>query len=497
MHARPLSAVARSAVALLAALAVGCQSPDERVAAFANHWAAGNFPEAEKEVDELIADESGADKELVTSSRGLDPEIDPAEGDTFLFLEEKAMTRLAAGDLDACIDLLREARDVLAARNESDDFKGWLEAGIVDDTSLEYRGADYERVLVPALLSIAALLEGGQDVYAYALQVGEVQERILGSSYGENVDGQGGGYNPRKQYQRVPLGAYIEGLVREREGYASEALKAYRRAREWGGDVPVVVEACQRTGGQAYAQPGAGVVHVFRLAGAGPRLVQGRSLITDQALALANLGSILLGEGSVGTFGQAEVPVPVVLGPILPPPELEVRAGAQLLASSSTVLDVDAVARQQLDANMPWILARAAIRRGVKAVAAHATQEAVEASQGSSSDADFWGFLAGFFTNLFLTAGENADTRQWTALPSQFQFARFELPAGTTELDLGTGMTVPVRVAAGKDSYVLVLQPNLSRAGAVIVDVYSRVIVEPPPPAEPAVPAAAPSAITP
>ena len=57
-------------------------------------------------------------------------------------------------------------------------------------------------------------------------------------------------------------------------------------------------------------------------------------------------------------------------------------------------------------------------------------------------------------------------------------------------------MSVPVRVAAGKDSYVLVLQPNLARAGAVIVDVYSRVIVEPPAPA-PEPPAAAPAAVTP
>jgi hypothetical protein len=476
---------ARSCGALVLLLAAGCSSHDERIAKFADDWAAARFQQAEREIDELIADESGADEQLVTDSRGLDPEIDPGEDDTFLFLQEKAMTRLAAGDLDACIDLLRRARDVLDLRNESADLKGWLEAGLVDDTSLEYRGADYERVLVPALLALVDLLEGGQDAWAYALQVGEVQERILGSTLGENVDGQGNGYNPRKQYTRVAIGAYIEGLMHEREGFSGEALKAYRRAMEWGGELPLLRQACARAAGEAWAAPGAGVVHVFRLYGPGPRLAQGQSEITDLALSLANWSSILLGE-SIGTLGQAPVPVPVVRGLHFPLPELEVRHDGQLLATSSTVLDVDAVARQQLDANLPWILARAALRRGVKAVAAKATQDAVD----SQTSDDGWGWLAGLVMNLVLTAGENADTRQWTSLPASFQCARLELPAGESVLDLGGGTLAKVRVASGKDSYVLVLQPNMALPGVVIVDVYSRVI-EPPTPEAPVAPEAA------
>jgi len=461
----PRNWLATCAAAILAA---ACQAPDQRIAPFADAWGRAEFSAAEAHIDELVAEESGVEPQVVTDSRGLDETIDPARGDTFLFLQEKSMTRLVSGDTDASIDLLRRSRDVLEARYDDSDVAGWLSAGLTDDTFLEYRGADYEHVVTPALLAIFALLEGGQDSYAYALQVGEVQERILGSTFGDDVDGQGNGYNPRKTYQRVALGAYVEGLVREREGYSGEALKAYERAREWGGEVPIVVEACERTANGVYAPAGHGVVHVFRFAGRGPRLVQSSSPVTDSALFLANIGALVIGE-NVGLLGQMNVPVPAVFSSDSGIPELEVRSSGAVVATSSTVLDVTAVAAFQVEANMPWILARAAIRRGVKAVAAKATQDAVEKSNDSGI-----GLLAGVLTNLALTIGEKADTRNWTALPARFQIARLTLPEGAHELDLGGGMRATVRVASGKDSYVVVVQPDLSKPGAIVTDVYSR-----------------------
>lgn len=318
---------------LLATFAVAvsvaaCRAPDQRIAPFADAWGAGDFTEAERKIDALVADEAGVEPKLVSETRALDPTIDPAKGDTFLFLQEKSMTRLAAGDTDGSIELLRRARDVLASRLQGSDIAGWLAAGIADDTFLQYGGADYEHVLTPAMLALFDLLEGGQDAYAYALQVGEVQESILGSTFGDDVDGKGNGYNPRKTYQRVPLGAYVEGLVREREGYSSEAFKAYERARDWGGAAPIVVEACERTSNGAYAPAGHGVVHVFRFAGRGPRLVQGTSPITDSALFLANVGSIVIGE-NVGLLGQMNVPIPIVMVGDVSIPELEIRAGGR------------------------------------------------------------------------------------------------------------------------------------------------------------------------
>jgi hypothetical protein len=461
----------RIPAACVAALALfaACRAPDERIAPFADAWGRADFAEAEVCIDALVAEEAQVDPQLVTDSRGLDESIDVARGDTFLFLQEKSMTRLAAGDLDGSIELLRRARDVLGDRFQDADIAGWLSAGIADDTFLEYRGADYEHVLTPALLALWALLEGGQDSYAYALQVSEVQDRVLSSSFGDDVDGKGNGYNPRREYSRVALGAYVEGLVREREGYSDEAFKAYERARQWGGDAPVVVEACERTTNGVYAPAGHGVVHVIRLAGRGPRLVQGTSPVTDSALFLANLGALVVSD-NVGVLGQTSVPVPVVFIADPAVAELEVRCDGAPVATTSTVLDVCGVALQQVEANMPWLLARALIRRGAKAVAAKAVQDTVESN---NQDAGL-GLFVGILTNLALTAGENADTRNWTSLPARVQFARFTIPEGQHELDLGTGMRAAVRVAAGKETYVVVLQPNLGAPGAVVVDVYSR-----------------------
>lgn len=461
----------QSFVALAVTIVVtACASADQRIAPFANAWGHAHFAEAEARIDTLIAEEAGVDKKLVSESKGLDESIEAKHGDTFLYLQEKSLTRLAAGDVDSSIELLRRSRDVLASRYEASDVKGWLASGLGDDTFLEYRGADYEHVLTPALLALCALLEGGQDSYAYALQVGEVQEQILGSTFGDDVDGKGNGYNPRKTYQRVALGAYVEGLVREREGYASEAFKAYARARDFGAAVPVVLDACERTTNGSYSPAGQGVVHVIRFAGRGPRLVQGQSPITESALFLANIGSIAIGR-NVGTLGQASVPVPVVQCGDLALAELEIRTDGAVVATTSTLLDVAAVAAQQVEANMPWILARAAIRRTVKAVAAKAAQDAVQKKHDESGA----GVLAGIFTNIVLTVGEKADTRNWTALPARFQAARFTLTEGTHELDFGTGMHASVRVAAGKDSYVLIVQPDVTQPGALITDVYSKV----------------------
>jgi hypothetical protein len=189
--------------------------------------------------------------------------------------------------------------------------------------------------------------------------------------------------------------------------------------------------------------------------------------VTQQALALAYVGSALIGSG-VGVLGQTPVPVPIVqvADPYVPPLTIESAGG--VTTSTGTILDLNEVANQQLEANMPWILARAAIRRAVKAIAAKAAQDA--ASQQSSS----FGLLAGLVANIAMTAGERAETRNWTTLPAQIQVARIDVAEGLQELAFGVQTKVSVRVAAGKHSFVVVLQPNLSQPPRVLVDKYSK-----------------------
>lgn len=439
----------------------------------ADEWGAARFDEAEKAIDALIADEAGVKADEVTASRGLSEAIDAAKGETSLLLLEKSNARLVDSDYDSAIDCLRRARDVLDTRFNQNDVGGWLNAALTDDRGIDFTGADYEHVMIPTLLALVDLLNGGQDAFAYALQIGEKQEAILGSTFGEDLDAGDGtkvGYNPRKSYQRVAIGAYMEGLVQEAKSSSSEAAKAYRRALEWSGDVDVVDAAVKRTTEGVYAQPGHGVVHVFYLAGRGPRLVSGTSSITEQAMLLATVGSIVIGHG-IGTIGQTNVPVPVVWAQDTAISPLDVRGPNGAQALTSPILDLNRVASQQIEANLPWILARAAIRRSVKAVAAKAAMDA-------AGKDELGGVLAGIFTNLALTVGERADTRNWITLPAQVQVARLEVPEGAQTIDLGQGMSAQVNVAAGKDSYVAVVRPALALPGRVLVDVYSRPRVE-------------------
>ena len=360
--------------------------------------------------------------------------------------------------------LLRVARDALDARNDGTTVAD-VGSLLVDDVVRPFRGADYEVILTRVMLAIFDLLIEAKDAYSYALQIGEKQEEIfgkpLGSAFEEAPD-------PREQYQRVSIGAYMEGLIHESNFANSSAEKAYTRAREWAdGGVPILDECITRVTEGDFAPQGSGVMHVFYLAGRGPRLVQSRSEVTDAALQIAKIIALVAGKGQV-ILGQAPVPVPGLMidDGRVSPLYITLPDGSQ--ATTQVLLDTNQVAKQQIDANMPWIIARAVARRAIKAVASKQVENVVGKSRGATT-----GLIVGLLTNLFLTAGERADTRQWVALPSQIQVARVTVPEGEHALDFGQGMVARLRVFAGRESYVVVVRPNLAIPGTVLVDEFS------------------------
>src|SRR5688572_4161498 len=287
------------AAAALAAAAVlgGCASHAERIAVFRQAWAADDFNAAEAAIDELLSAETGAPLEVVKASKGLDPSVNPAAGNTELLLLEKAMVRLAQGDPSGSVKVFLKARDVLDQHLDKS-LKGsladFLKGGLQDDEAMEFQGADYEHVMVRVLLAITDLLTGEGDAFAYANQVGETQDAIINSPFGDEKKK----YYPRKQYQRMAVGAYVQGLIQEANLYSSEAALAYERALGWvGGEAAakapapmggapeavaaaianrgaatILKEALDRARDGKYAPDGCGVVHVFYFGGRGPHL---------------------------------------------------------------------------------------------------------------------------------------------------------------------------------------------------------------------------------
>ena len=84
-----------------------------------------------------------------------------------------------------------------------------------DDNFNSYEGEDYEKVLVRAMLAIADLFDGGEDARAYAYQIAAKQDEIVQNGFIDDPMHEGKKVNPKRNYPRVPLGPYLEGLLWE------------------------------------------------------------------------------------------------------------------------------------------------------------------------------------------------------------------------------------------------------------------------------------------
>ena len=462
----------RPALLLLAALSLlsfcGCATFSVKTEPMRLAYARGDYALAETDVDRLLTEEAGA------SGKSKKGAVDAAKGDNALFLLEKGTIRLARNDPESAVRYLRQARDVLDANfvYDTGSFIRDIASMLVDDTIRKYPGADYEHILVRSMLALTDLMAGGGDAFAYAVQVGEKQEEIIGSPLGE-LRGEKGLPKPREHYRRVGFGAYLQGVIREDKLIFDEAERAYERALSFErGSNAVYSEAVDRIRNPRLSIGPTGVLHVFDLAGTGPYLAETRENPTAEAIRLA---TIILGamNNKVAFIVQAPIPVPKVAVSDPYPPPLWVQVNGKDI-QTATVLDVNLIAREQLDANMPWIMARALARRAVKGIASQKVGRVAASGVRGGETKELVQDLTTIAASIVSTAIENADTRSWSTLPAQIRTARVELPEGVQHVYLGSAGWVDVRIAAGHASYVLVVRPGRGAANAVVVDRYSK-----------------------
>jgi len=447
-------------------LALGCRSYSDKLTEYRVQYARGDFAGADVTIDRLIAKESGADENEVARSGGLD--ANAGKGNTHLLLLEKAMTQLALGRPDVSIELMRRARDELDS-HESRTAGEFFKSVLTDDQARDYAGADYELVLVRVMLCLSDLLvnssQTGGDAYAYALQVGQKQQELVESPLGDDI-----GYKPRQEYKRVGIGAYLQGVILEATGARDGAAKAYTRCTGYEPGFQLGHEALARATEGRYAAPGEGVLHVFYLGGPGPFYAQGTRPPTELAFRIAQIMAAVVADSYV-PLTQADVPVPVLAVQALDVPPLQVTAGGRT-ATTETLLFVNQVAGQQLDAMMPLIIARAVVRRAVKTAVTTVGSEAVK--RNNRKKKGDWAELGFALANLIWTSAERADTRSWSSLPAEIQVARLPLPEGVYPVHFGPGMEAEVKIGAGRDTYAVVIRPDPARPGAVLVDRLSR-----------------------
>jgi uncharacterized protein len=137
--------------------------------------------------------------------------------------------------------------------------------------------------------------------------------------------------------------------------------------------------------------------------------------------------------------------------------------GGRLFGATQTLTDVGALAVHQQQAEMPWTIARAVVRR--------ATKETTVAKTGDALGLDgAVGSLFHFAAATAWSSTENADLRCWGLLPREIQVFRAELPAGQHKINLqplsyhGNALSVgPIKtvdIRDGVNQYMIVLAPG-------------------------------------
>jgi hypothetical protein len=121
---------------------------------------------------------------------------------------------------------------------------------------------------------------------------------------------------------------------------------------------------------------------------------------------------------------------------------LGVKAGDQIVATA-TLASIDSVVANDFKNEWPVVV--------TKTLVATATKAIVQATAQKS--ADHMGFAAGLLAKGLITAGNvaltHADTRVWSSLPKEFQYARVSTPADRQ-----------LTLAAGNDSRTVTLVPG-------------------------------------
>ena len=403
--------------------------------------------------------------DLDRAEKLLNGELAKRHGDADVLRLDRAMIELSSGHPAAAERTLREVRDQfdhLEQRDVAEEAASLL----TDDQRRAYAGEDYEKVLVRAFLALSNLMTDGQDAGAYGLQVAAKQQEIIQAGC------RGTDENPKLSYQRVAVGAYINGILREAShSNYDDAERAIQQVVHWQPDFRYGADDLERIQHGRHSERGNGVLYVFTLVGRGPR--------KEEAVEAPTSAALLIADRILSVTGKHTLPptiAPIKVPRVVCPPNfinnVSVAVDGQPRGTTETITDVTRLAIQQGEALAPHILGRAVARRVVKKGAIYATKEAIDG--GRNPLMEFGLDIVG----VAWEATESADTRCWGLLPDKIQVLRIELPAGQHRIALqplgrsaspSIPVTQSVEIADGRNTYLLANFPESKLVGQVLV----------------------------
>ena len=407
---------------------------------------------------------------------------DPRNG--HLYLLERGVVSLALERPGDAVKDLRLARDHLDDRAGSD-YGGWFQSVLLDDRQLAYQGADYEHVLVRAMLALADLADGNsEDAGAYALQVAARQREIIQSFRSSD------GSLPKSSYSQVAFGSYLKAIIDEEALKFDLAKIQFEKVKAIEPRFAPADSDIERVTEGHHSRKGNGGVHVLAMVGRGPFRVEVDEPVTRGSLAIAHyIWARSRNRAAIPNIARVRIPAVGVYDDN--PTEVHIAVDGSPSGVTSLLTDIEALAVEEFKTIREHIVARAFLRRAFKIAA---TQLAIEAANRSNdrkreySDGDALRDLGISAVGLLWTALERADLRCWSLLPASFQALRIELSEGEHSISLRAGKRgaagaaareVKVRVKDGYNTYVVAIFPSADGAACVL----SSDTVEEPPPA--------------
>jgi hypothetical protein len=380
---------------------------------------------------------------------------------------DRSIVQLAEGKPREAEQSLREVRDRFDHLEQH--AIGEKALSMLTDAQREaYAGEDYEKVLVRVFLALSNLMTDGQDAGAYALQVADKQQQIIDAGTTED------GTNPKASYQRVAVGAYLNGALREAtHSNYDDVERSCAVVCSWQPDFPYAAQDLERAQHGHHSAPGNGVLYVIALVGVGPR--------KEETCELPSTVSLLIADRILSAVGNETLPptiapikVPQV---VLTPHEVDsigIAVNGRPLGRTATITDIGRMAVEQYDAVYPRVMAEAVVRRVVKKGVIYGAKE-ISGMEKYSLPA-----LALDVAGVAWEFTESADTRCWGLLPDKIQVLRLELPAGQHQIGfqslgrggfvLGRPSTQTVTIENGRNTYVLGNFPYGNLVGKLLVN---------------------------
>ncbi len=387
---------------------------------------------------------------------------------------DMAVIELATGSPSAAEHRLRAMRDRFDTAAKINPFSETA-AVLTDDNAKRFRPAGYEEVMIRTMLAICSLAGDQVDAESYTLQAINRQSNLAAKANKQGLDG-------GKIYQPIAIAPYLRGVLREATHHDyDDASRYYQLASTVQPDFTAAATDIARSKSGTHSAKGNGVLYVISCVGRGPVLQETVAPTTTATLAIAS--SVLNSatnqtsddeakENGTDQSDPEEVPalpniasvkVPEVVIPESPVASVGIFVNGEPIGRTETLTNVAELAIRQNQAEMPWTIARAIVRR--------VTKEAAVASIGDAMGLEGTaGSLFHFATASAWSGMEKADTRCWGLLPREIQVLRTELPAGSHQVQvvplgcqnglLSNGIQQPITIINGRNQYMIVMAPS-------------------------------------